>query len=63
MLAIVFHVFLWPLISSVLMVCALVTPACQDDLRLWLALSGAVGFVAATPLSLYAAKASKRLLS
>ncbi len=63
MLAIVFHIFLWPLISSVLMVGALVTPACQDDLWLWLALSGAIGFVAATPLSVYAAKASQRLLT
>ena len=62
-LALVFHIFLWPLIMSVLMVGAILTPACQDHLGLWLALSAIAGFVVSTPASVYAAKAGVRLLA
>jgi hypothetical protein len=62
-LAFLYHIFLWPLSMSVLMLGAILTPACQPNLGLWLAITAGVSFVLSAGASQYAAKASHRWLS
>jgi len=62
-LAFIYHIFLWPLAMSVLMVAAILTPACQSQLGVWLALSAVLGFLVSTPASVYAAKISVKSMT
>lgn len=62
-LGLLIHVFIWPVVMSVMMIVALAIPAAQDRLGLWLGICALASFVAATPLSVAAAKAGARILS
>jgi hypothetical protein len=62
-LAFLYHIFLWPLSMSVLMLAAILTPACQASLGLWLAITAAVSFVLSAGASHYAAKLSQSWLA
>lgn len=62
-LALLIHIFIWPIVMSVMMVVVLAIPALQDQLAFWLAVCAVAGFIVATPLSVSAAKASARILS
>ena len=62
-LAFLYHIFLWPLSMSVLMLGAILTPACQPNLGLWLAVAAGVSFLVSGAASPYAAKVSHRRLT
>lgn len=62
-LTLLIHIFIWPVVMSVMMVVVLTIPALQDQLGLWLTVCAVAGFIVAAPLSASAAKAGVRRLS
>jgi len=56
--AIIFHVFIAPIVMGALVLVALLTPALEPDMGKWLLIAAVVGFVAAAPISFMAARAA-----